>query len=290
MLTKRVRGNEDMNVGCFALVEPFQPLDRQLERVAEMGFEYADVTDSHPGGLLGREFEFSATVSLDDNPADVRRQFDRHGLTITSVCAHANLLDASAPSRYATAEVTKTIRLASDLDVDHVITTEGEPHTDWGASLSRDEQEFVIAEKLHEPVRLAEDLGVELLIEPHGELTDSIEGMASLLDRLDSDAVGVNLDTGNAWLGGADPVAFAERFRDRIGHVHWKDLNEDWEAKRGDVYGCGFGTVPLGEGVVDVAGVIEALDGAPAEHSTLEIGGEENLLASRDFLQDRGAV
>lgn len=37
-----------------------------------MGFEYADVTDNHLDGLLGREFDFAATVSLDDNPADVR--------------------------------------------------------------------------------------------------------------------------------------------------------------------------------------------------------------------------
>ncbi len=64
-----------MKVGCFALLDPFQTLDRQLAHIAQMGFRYADVTDNHPGGLLGREFGFSATVSLDDNPADVRRLF-----------------------------------------------------------------------------------------------------------------------------------------------------------------------------------------------------------------------
>lgn len=95
-----------MKVGCFALVDPFETLDHQLSRIADMGFEYADVTDNHPGGLLGREFGFSATVSLDDNPVDVRRKFEDHGLTVTSVCAHANLLDPSAPGRYGTAEMT----------------------------------------------------------------------------------------------------------------------------------------------------------------------------------------
>jgi len=74
-----------MHVGCFALVDPFETLDHQLERIAEMGFEHADVTDNHPGGLLGREFDFAATVSLDDNPADVRAaaagclRTDQHG-------------------------------------------------------------------------------------------------------------------------------------------------------------------------------------------------------------------
>ena len=41
-----------MKVGCFALVDPFSLLDHQLERVAGLGFKYADVTDNHPGGLF----------------------------------------------------------------------------------------------------------------------------------------------------------------------------------------------------------------------------------------------
>ena len=37
-----------MKVGCFALIDPFSTLDHQLERIADMGLKYADVTDSHP--------------------------------------------------------------------------------------------------------------------------------------------------------------------------------------------------------------------------------------------------
>ena len=79
-----------MKVGCFALVDPFSVLDHQLERVAGLGFKYADITDNHPGGLLGNEFGFTGALSLDANPADVQAMFDKHGLTISSVCAPAN--------------------------------------------------------------------------------------------------------------------------------------------------------------------------------------------------------
>lgn len=280
-----------MKVGCFALLLPFQTLDRQLEHIAELGFEYADVTDNHPGGLLGREFGFSATVSLDDNPRDVVDLFGRYGLTITTVCAHANLLDPSSPARYATAEVMKAVRLAAGMGVEHVITTEGDPTSEWGHNLTHDERVFVVAEKLHEPVRLAEALGVQLLIEPHGILTDSIEGMQAILDRLgDPDNVGIGLDTGNSWLGGSDPVAFAEVFRDRIWHVHWKDLPAEWEEQRGEIYGCGFSPIALGEGVIDIAGVFAVLKDAPGlEYSTLEVGGDENLLKSYEYLKSLGA-
>lgn len=279
-----------MKVGCFALVDPFSLLDHQLARVAGMGFKYADVTDNHPGGLLGREFGFTATASLDDNPADLKGLFEAHGLTCTSVCAHANLLDASSPARYASNEIIKAIRLAAGMGVRDVITTEGDPKTAWGHALSFTEKVFITAEKLYEAARLAEAFGVRLLLEPHGELTDSIDGIEAILTRLGHPkSVGLNLDTGNAWLGGADPVAMATHFKEVIFHVHWKDLSAGWEAKRGTQYGCGFGDVALGSGVIDIAGVYGVLQDGHAEYSTLEVGGDENMLKSYAYLKGLGA-
>ena len=42
------------------------------------------------------------------------------GLTLTSVCAHANLLDPTSPDRYGTAEIIKAIKLAHFLGIKHV--------------------------------------------------------------------------------------------------------------------------------------------------------------------------
>jgi inosose dehydratase len=277
-----------MKVGCFALVDPFQTLDHQLERIAGLGFSYADVTDNHPGGLLGREFGFAATVSLDDNPADVKRLFSKYGLSITSFCAHASLLDPSSKSRYGNTEIMKAVQLAALMEVEHVVTTEGDASTDWGKSLSKEQQVFITAEKLYEPIRMAADLGVSILLEPHGPLTDSIEGMKAVFDILGNPTnLGVNLDTGNSWLGGADPVEYAKTFKDKIWHVHWKDLPAEWEEKRGTMYGCGFSPIALGDGVIDIAGVYEIVK--DVEYSTLEVGGDENVLKSYNFLKSLGA-
>lgn len=279
-----------MKVGCFALVDPFSLLDHQLERIAGMGFKYADVTDNHPGGILGREFGFTATASLDDHPQDVAGLFEKHGLTITSVCAHANLLDASSPARYATTEILKAVRLAAGMGVQDVITTEGEPKGAWGHNLSQDEKVFITAEKLVEPLRLAEHYNVRILLEPHGPLTGSIDGITAIMEKLGNpDNLGINMDTGNSWLAGADPVEMAKTFKDRIWHIHWKDLPADWEEKRGTMYGCGFGPVALGEGVIDIAGVYDVLKDSPAVYSTLEVGGDENMLNSYKYLQSLGA-
>jgi inosose dehydratase len=280
-----------MKVGCFAIVDPFALLEHQLGRIRDMGFRYADITDNHSGGLLGREFGFASTVSVDDNPFDTKRLFESYGLTITSFCAHANLLDPSSPARYATNEIMKAVRQAAAMGVKHVITTEGDPKSEWGHKLTHDQRVFVVAEKLYEPLRLANDLGVYLLLEPHGILTDSIQGIHDIMDALGSPQnLGVNMDTGNSWLGGADPVEMARVFKDKIMHVHWKDLPADWEPKRGTMYGCGFGPIALGEGVVDIKGVYEVLKDAPGvQYSTLEVGGEDNLKKSYAYLKSLGA-
>ena len=76
----------------------------------------------------------------------------------------------------------------------------------------------------------------------------------------------------------------AREFRDIIGHVHWKDLPEEMEADRGQKTGCGFSTIALGDGVIDIAGVYAELRDAGIAHSTLEIAGADNLKKSAAYL------
>jgi myo-inosose-2 dehydratase len=73
------------------------------------------------------------------------------------------------------------------------------------------------------------------------------------------------LDTGHATWGGADPAKLAARYRDRISHVHTKDVRadvmakaaaQDWSFLHSVVEGVY--TVP-GDGMVDYAAVFRAL-------------------------------
>ncbi len=173
-----------MIIGCFALMEPFTPMRRQFQLIRELGIDYADLTDNHDGATLGTEYGFAASLSLESHPATIRRMVDEFGLTLTSVCAHANLLDPPAPDRYGTTELIKAIRLAHLLGVKQVITTEGDPKTEFGRGLTRDQMLFAIREKRYEPILWAEELGIDLLIEPHGELSDTVDGMTAILDAL----------------------------------------------------------------------------------------------------------
>ncbi len=78
--------------------------------------------------------------------------------------------------------------------------------------------------------------------------------------------IGLCLDTGHLLIGGGDPVAVAGEPPERIAHVHLKDVRLDWarqvqsgeatytEAVAGGMY------VPLGEGDVDIAAIVGALE------------------------------
>jgi inosose dehydratase len=279
-------------IGCFALVTPFSSLRKQFQLIRQMGFDYADLTDCYDGGSLGGEYGFVAAYSLDAHPADIQSMADESRLTVTSVCAHANLLDPTSPGRFQTAQIVKAVKMAHFLGVKQVITTESEPKTDFAHHLSLDEKLFSIREKLQEPIRWAEHLGIELLIEPHGELTDTVEGMKRILDALGHEkTVGVNLDTGNSWLGGGDPLEFVKTFGSRIRHVHWKDMGAEWLSKRGTVYGCGMGTIPLGDGIVGVEAIVKELRNSGFNGpTTLEVAGEENVKCSAERLRQWGAV
>lgn len=277
-----------MRIGCFALVEPFSPMERQFQAIAEMGIKCADLTDNHDGGMLGVEYGFAASVSLDSHPAKIKEMVEAAGLTLTSFCAHANLLDPASPDTYGTNQIIKAIRLANLLGIKHVITTEGDPKTDFGHNLTAEQRLFTICEKLHVPIQWAEELGIELLLETHGPVTDSLQTMGDLLEKLGHDrTVGICLDTGNSWLGGAEPLDYVKTFGNRIKHVHWKDMGPEWRAKRGTLFGCGMATIALGGGVIDLPPVVRALQDAGFNGATtLEVAGADNVKKSVERLTE----
>ncbi len=275
-----------IKIGCFALINPFQTLGQQADQIKEWGFEYADVTDNADGACLGSHFGFNAVASLDANAFDIKRLFESRGITLTSVCAHATLLDPTAPWRYGTSQIVKAIRMAASIGIKHVITTEGDAHTTFGENLTDAEAIFSIREKLHEPLQMAKDYGVKILLEPHGKYTDSVQHMERIIDACNSESLGINLDTGNLWLGGGDSIEMISKLGDKIEHVHWKDLPSEYIEQRGKIFGCGMALVPLGSGVIEIEGIYRELINIGFDgYSTLEVAGEEAVKKSFDYLK-----
>jgi len=71
-----------------------------------------------------------------------------------------------------------------------------------------------------------------------------------MLSFVDSPFLRMNMDTGNTYIAGRDPVAFLERFRKRVDHVHIKDVSSSLAAAaRGELTGIAVSHCAIGEGV-----------------------------------------
>ena len=113
-------------------------------------------------------------------------------------------------------------------------------------------------------VEVAEAYEININIEVHGYFTTDPDRLAEMLDFCDSAHFGLNLDTGNSFIAGQDPVDFTRRFIDRIKHVHIKDVSESLAAAvRGHDTGIASSHCAIGDGVNadNIAGCIELLKG-----------------------------
>ncbi|HJQ72118.1 MAG TPA: TIM barrel protein [Actinomycetota bacterium] len=113
-------------------------------------------------------------------------------------------------------------------------------------------------------VATAGDRGLRVGLHPHhGTVVERPGDVERLLEISD---VGLCLDTGHVIVGAGDPLALAREAADRVIHVHLKDVSADVAGRvaAGDL---GYRDAvreglyrPLGDGDLDVAGVVRALE------------------------------
>jgi len=109
--------------------------------------------------------------------------------------------------------------------------------------------------------------GVRLVYHHHmGTIVESEKEIDALMANTGS-SVHLLLDSGHATFGGADPAALARRYRDRISHVHTKDIRRDVMEKARkermsflDAVIAGVFTVP-GDGMIDYPAMFRELPG-----------------------------
>ena len=116
------------------------------------------------------------------------------------------------------------------------------------------------------------DVGLTLCYHHHmGTIVQSEADIDAFMENTKA-PVNLLLDTGHATWGGSDPAALARRYRDRIRHVHCKDVRKakmdeanagDWsflDSILGKGAELGVYTVP-GDGMVDFVEVFQELKG-----------------------------
>lgn len=108
--------------------------------------------------------------------------------------------------------------------------------------------------------------GLTATLHPHvGTMVESGEETDRVLA---GSRIGLCLDTGHLLIGGGDPVRVAREHPERIAHMHLKDVDLAWARKvqegsatYTEAVAAGM-YVALGRGDVDVAAIVDSLEGA----------------------------
>jgi len=96
----------------------------------------------------------------------------------------------------------------------------------------------------------AEDYNTMINVEPHGPYTNDIEFMQNLFKYFDSEYLRCNLDTGNTFIAGHNPLDYLKALSKYMVHCHIKDVSPALAAAaRGEETGIGSSEVYVGGGV-----------------------------------------
>jgi len=198
---------------------------------------------------------YSPHLSLLDDPVLVRRNLERYGVRFSQIDAAYPLSGEDGPVR-GVPYVTNAIAWASHAGCPCVDTTDG-LHRPEG--LSDSEALALMKRSYRQILRVAEAHNIIVNIEPHGYFTTNPDTMAEMLAFADSPCLRMNMDTGNTFIAGRDPVAFRKRFLDKVSHVHIKDVSRELaEAVRGGQTGIALSCCAIGDGV-NAANIRECL-------------------------------
>lgn len=254
-----------------------KPFSWGVEKAKEIGYEYIEPM-VHLGRELLSEAGYFHSVSMYDDPLRIKEICDKHGIKISGLSAHTPLIKPEISVEY----LKMAIRFAADLGAPVVNTDEG-PKPDW---TDQDMDFMLMKYTLTEAARVAERHHILIGLEPHQQYSKTPEGLKRIHGLVDSPAIGINYDCGNAYLGGGgDIYDWLENVKHDLVHFHAKDISiQQSRDERGKVTGTPVGCA-CGDGVVDWKRIIKIVKSTNREIVlSVECGNVPDAIKSFEFL------
>jgi len=245
---KATNGNIGLGINLEFGRHADKSFEWSVEKAGELGYEYVEPM-LHWGREVLSEAGYFHSVSMLDDPYRVRRACETAGVKLSGFSAHSPLCKPEVGTEY----LKQAVRFAAECGAPVVNTDEG-PKPEW---TTEEEDYLLMRYVLTEVAKVAEPRGIKIGLEQHQQYSKTPEGLDRIYGLVDSEAIGINFDTGNSYLCGYDPIEWLTRVKDRLVHLHAKDISiQQSDAERGEVTGTPVGCA-CGDGVVDWAKVIE---------------------------------
>jgi len=238
------------------------PPERMLDAVADLGYTGIELG---PPGYFGSD------------AGSVTSALERYGLELVGAFAPLRIGDAEGFEEdldfldrtieiLAATGARGPVVLAAD-ENEIRLAAAGRPEATRETGLKGDDFRRA-AERVERAAQRAADRGVPAAFHPHtATYIESPAEVAALLEATDPALVKIAFDTGHPLVGGGDPVELARTARDRISHLHLKDVDAGLLAKVRSrelsveaAWDAGL-FCPFGQGAVDFAAVLAELDG-----------------------------
>jgi len=185
-------------------------------------------------------------IALYEDPVLLRRKMDRYDVQMSEIDA-AFPLSVPESLTLGVEYILHTIRWAKMAGCPRVDTTD-DKHKPEGMT---DNEILAHLKRVYGMILpVAEAHGVIINVEPHGYCTTKPELMAEILNLFDSPCFGMNMDTGNVFIAGRDPVEYLEQFLPKVNHIHIKDVSRELaDAMKGQLTGIALSSSAIGDGV-----------------------------------------
>ncbi|MGB3828389.1 MAG: sugar phosphate isomerase/epimerase [Ornithinimicrobium sp.] len=241
-------------------------MDRAMADIAAAGYEGVELFD---GNL----------VDLQERPGGVRGLLRKHDLELVSVYTGGNFIFQEILGEELS-RVRTVAEQAARAGAQTLVVGGGAQR-----STGRDPQDYErLCAALDQVCEIAEARGLDACYHPH--LTTLAESPEQVDAVLQQSRIGFCPDTAHLAAGGGDPAEQIRRYPDRVRHLHLKDFTSE-----------PFGFHPLGQGDLDLPGVVQAArqigydgwvmvelddyDGDPAEAARVSYSALDNLLANQ---------
>ncbi len=203
-------------------------LEDAIEAIADAGYDGVELLFDEP-----HLYPPNATDEERDRVEDV---LERHDIAVSNGNAfmltaiedfhHPSYIEPDEDYRQQRIDYTlAALETAADLGLPYISIEPGGPIPE---GKSREWAMDAFVEGLEQVVPTAEDVGVDLLVEPEPDLLiETSDQFLELLERVDSDRVKCNFDAGHFYCVGESPAELVGRLWEYTSHYHLEDIPAD---------------------------------------------------------------